>query len=94
MLVRAVIPGPAARRSPESITPVLAATVPSVIMDSGLGLSGRPGMTLNHPPAIAFQFADRCSAVRQASACAVRVGLWAPLVPITEAPRMPRFGTS
>jgi hypothetical protein len=32
--------------------------------------------------------------VRQASACAVRVGLWAPLVPITEAPRMPRLATS
>src|SRR5947209_8309603 len=44
--------------------------------------------------AIVFQFLLRCSAVRQASACAVSVGLCAPLVPITEAPRTPRFGTS
>ena len=43
---------------------------------------------------MAFQFLLRCSAVRQASACAVSVGLCAPLVPITEAPRMPRLGTS
>src|ERR1700760_1018533 len=40
------------------------------------------------------QFDTRCSAVRQPRACAVSVGLWAPLVPITEAPRIPRFGTS
>jgi hypothetical protein len=47
-----------------------------------------------HPPAIPFQFPARCSAVRHASACAVSVGLCAPLVPITDAPKMPRFGTS
>ena len=41
-----------------------------------------------------FQFLIRCSAVRQASACAVSVGLRAPLVPITDAPSTPRFGTS
>ena len=41
-----------------------------------------------------FQFLTRCSAVRQASACAVSVGLCAPLVPITDAPSTPRFGTS
>ena len=29
----------------------------------------------------------RCSAVRQAHACAVSLGLWAPLVPTSEAPR-------
>ena len=34
------------------------------------------------------------SAVRHARVCAVSVGLCAPLVPITEVPRMPRFGTS
>jgi hypothetical protein len=45
-------------------------------------------------PAIARQFAARHSAVRHASAWAARVGLWAPLVPITEASRIPRFGTS
>ena len=32
--------------------------------------------------AMALQFAAKCSAVRQASAWAVSVGLWAPLVPI------------
>jgi hypothetical protein len=47
-----------------------------------------------HQSAIVFQFLLRCSAVRQATACAVSVGLCAPLVPITEAPRTPRFGTS
>ena len=31
--------------------------------------------------------------MRHASACAVNVGLRAPLVPITEAPSTPRFGT-
>src|SRR5438094_9970836 len=45
-------------------------------------------------PAIVFQFFARCSAVRQASACTVSVGLCAPLVPITDAPRIPRFGAS
>jgi hypothetical protein len=55
------------------------------------------GHTLLHsptpnPPAIAFQFVVRCSAVRHA--CAVSVGLCAPLVPITDAPKMPRSGTS
>ena len=44
--------------------------------------------------AIVFQFFARYSAVRHASACAVSVGLRAPLVPITEAPRIPRFGAS
>src|SRR5215470_5118607 len=44
--------------------------------------------------AIVFQFFARWSAVRHASACAVRVGFRAPLVPITDAPRIPRFGTS
>src|SRR5205814_235276 len=44
--------------------------------------------------AIAPQFFARWSAVRQASACTVNVGLRAPLVPITEAPSTPRFGTS
>jgi|GEM_PF-5229581 len=48
---------------------------------------------LSHP-AMVFQFLARYSAVRHASACAVSVGLWAPLVPITEDPRMPRFGAS
>src|SRR3989442_2834051 len=43
---------------------------------------------------IEFQFFTRYSAVRHASACAVSVGLWAPLVPIWEAPSTPRFGTS
>ena len=43
---------------------------------------------------IVFQFSARWSAVRHASACAVSVGLCAPLVPITEAPRTPRFGVS
>src|SRR5438093_840475 len=48
------------------------------------------------PPDLAtlFQFLTRYSAVRQASACTVSVGLCAPLVPITEAPRTPRFGDS
>src|SRR5271155_33138 len=41
----------------------------------------------------AFQFFARYSAVRQASAWAVSVGLRAPLVPITEAPSTPRLGT-
>lgn len=41
-----------------------------------------------------FQFFTRYSAVRQASACAVSVGLRAPLVPITEAPRIPKLGIS
>src|SRR5262249_27384914 len=41
-----------------------------------------------------FQFLTRCSAVRHASACTVSVGLCAPLVPITEPPSTPRFGTS
>src|SRR5205085_1786381 len=36
----------------------------------------------------------RCSAVRHASAWTVSVGLWAPLVPMTDAPSTPRFGTS
>src|SRR5213594_4000390 len=44
--------------------------------------------------AMLFQFFTRCSAVRQASAWAVSVGFRAPLVPITEAPRMPRVGAS
>lgn len=44
--------------------------------------------------AIIFHCCTRCLAVRQASACAVSVGLRAPLVPMTLAPRMPRFGTS
>src|SRR5271156_560310 len=46
------------------------------------------------PLAIAFQFLVKWSAVRQASACAVSVGLCAPLVPITDAPMTPRLGTS
>src|SRR5205085_11242940 len=45
-------------------------------------------------PAIPFQFFARCPAVLHANACAVSVGLCAPLVPITLAPRMPRFGAS
>src|SRR5215831_8960315 len=53
-----------------------------------------PGYSPHRHPAIAFQFAVRCAAVRHASACAVRVGLCAPLVPITDAPKIPRFGTS
>src|SRR5262245_49007374 len=44
--------------------------------------------------AILFQFFARYSAVRHAMACTVSVGFRAPLVPITEAPRKPRFGTS
>ena len=39
-------------------------------------------------------FEAACSAVLQASAWTVRVGFRAPLVPITDAPRMPRFGAS
>ena len=35
-----------------------------------------------------------CSAVRQAMACNVSVGLRAPLVPITEPPATARLGTS
>ena len=53
-------------------------------------LCNRPG----HAAPIDFQFFTRCSAVRQHSACTVRVGLCAPLVPITDAPRIPRLGTS
>src|SRR6516164_5449103 len=41
-----------------------------------------------------FQFLTRCSAVRHASAWTVSVGLCAPLVPIVDAPRTPRFGAS
>src|SRR5262245_4926131 len=44
--------------------------------------------------AISFHDFARWSAVRQPSACAVSVGFRAPLVPITEAPSTPRFGTS
>jgi hypothetical protein len=46
-----VIPGPRAARSPESITTITFMTLGrrtnrfSVFMDSGLGPSGRPGMT-------------------------------------------------
>src|SRR2546428_92713 len=47
---------------------------------------------LSHP-AIVCQCLARCSAVRHASACAVSVGLWAPLVPITDAPRIDRKST-
>lgn len=46
------------------------------------------------PLPIDLQFLMRCSLVRHASACAVSVGFREPLVPITEAPSMPRFGTS
>src|SRR5882672_1949619 len=49
---------------------------------------------LYHPPAIERQFLLRCSALRQASAWAVSVGLCAPLVPMTDAPPTPRLGTS
>jgi len=41
-----------------------------------------------------FQFFTKYSAVRHASACTVRVGFLAPLDPMTDAPRIPRFGTS
>jgi hypothetical protein len=58
------------------------------------GSDSRPRRSATRHLAIVPQFRPRCSAVRQASACAVSVGLCAPLVPITEAPRMPRFGTS
>jgi hypothetical protein len=57
--------------------------------NSSLPLEASP-----HPPATAVQFFARYSAVRHASACAVSVGLWAPLVPITDPPSTPRFGTS
>jgi hypothetical protein len=58
--------------------------------DSEVGSRHRvPHHLANRP-----QFLPRCSAVRQASACAVSVGLCAPLVPITEAPRTPRLGAS
>ena len=45
-------------------------------------------------PAIVDQLPARCAAVRQARAWAVSVGLRAPLVPMTDAPRMPRLGAS
>src|ERR1039458_1826404 len=48
--------------------------------------------TVAAPQAKDFQFFTRYAAVRQASACAVSVELRAPLVPITEAPRIPRLG--
>lgn len=44
--------------------------------------------------AIDFQFLISRSAVLHASACAVNVGFRAPLVPITDAPRTPKFGAS
>ncbi len=40
------------------------------------------------------QLLTRCSALRQDSACTVKVGFLAPLVPITDAPSIPRFGAS
>jgi hypothetical protein len=40
-----------------------------------------------------FQFCTSRSDVRQASACTVSVGFRAPDVPITDAPRMPRFAS-
>src|ERR1700736_2160237 len=55
---------------------------------------GQKGRELSEVFQIDFQFLIRCSAVRHASACAVSVGLCAPLVPMVEAPRIPRFGTS
>ena len=44
--------------------------------------------------AIFFQFFARYSAVRHAIACSVSVGFRAPLAPMTDAPRIPRFGAS
>ena len=41
-----------------------------------------------------LQVSAKCSAVRQARAWTVRVGFLEPLVPIKEAPRIPKFGTS
>jgi hypothetical protein len=69
---------------------------PFFIRSDGCRKPCRPQRSRGPPPhfTIAAQFRLRRSAVRQANACAVRVGLWAPLVPITEAPRIPRLGTS
>ena len=45
-------------------------------------------------PTTELQLLTTCSAVRHASAWTVSVGFRAPLVPMTDAPRMPRLGTS
>src|SRR5919204_2396316 len=62
----------------------------------GLAFSGGCGRSHDYDRRleILFQFFARCSAVRHASACTVSVGLCAPLVPIVDAPRTPRFGAS
>src|SRR5689334_21210415 len=64
--------------------------------DSGLRKDRRHDDYDGQPLHLAISFHDfaRCSAVRHPSACAVSVGFRAPLVPITEAPRTARFGTS
>src|SRR5215469_7074868 len=54
--------------------------------------SARHPQTLH--PVMALKFLTSRSAVLQARACTVSVGFRAPLVPISEAPRMPRFGAS